>query len=109
MKHDRRRRRQVKPLRIVMAAAALIVLAAVIVAVGRRNDPPAVVGPPPGTLPHAPATYLGVYADRVPASYGGVAAFANATGVAPDVVMCSTAHSDRAIPRQPHRDRGRQV
>ena len=53
----------------------------------RRNDPPAVVGPPPGTLPHAPATYLGVYADRVPASYGGVAAFANATGVAPDVVM----------------------
>jgi mannan endo-1,4-beta-mannosidase len=87
MKHVRRRRRQARPLRIVMAAAALIVLAAVIVAVGRRNDPPAGAAPPPGTLPHTPATYLGVYADRVPASYGGVAAFANATGVAPDVVM----------------------
>jgi mannan endo-1,4-beta-mannosidase len=86
MKHDRRRR-QAKPLRIVMAAAALIVLAAIIVAVGRRHTGAPDSAPPPSTLPHTPATYLGVYAEKVPISYNGVAAFASKTGVTPDVVM----------------------
>jgi mannan endo-1,4-beta-mannosidase len=84
MKHDRKRG-QMKPLRIVIAGAALILVAAIIVAVGRHNagapDPS-----PPGTLPHTPGTYLGVYADQVPVSYAGVTAFANATEVTPDVV-----------------------
>jgi hypothetical protein len=86
MKHDQRRR-QARPLRIVMAVAALIVLAAVIVAVGRRHTGAPEAAPPPGTLPHTPATYLGVYAEKVPVTYSGVAAFASETGVAPDVVM----------------------
>ncbi|HEY7146431.1 MAG TPA: glycosyl hydrolase [Streptosporangiaceae bacterium] len=85
MKHERRRGRT-RSLPIVIAGAALIVVAAVFVAVSRHGsaapDPP-----PPGTLPHTPETYLGVYADRVPNSYTGVTAFADATGVTPDVVM----------------------
>ena len=82
----RRRRRQARPLRTVIAVAAVIVLAAVIMAVV-RHKPAADAGPPPGTLPHKPGTYLGVYAAKVPLSYSGVTAFTTATGVTPDVVM----------------------
>jgi mannan endo-1,4-beta-mannosidase len=83
----RRRRRQAKPLRAVMAAAIVIVLAAVIVTVLRHKPAADAVPPPPGTLPHTPDTYLGIYAANVPLSYAGVAAFTTATGVTPDVVM----------------------
>ena len=89
----RRRRRQARPLRTVIAVAAVIVLAAVIVAVV-RHKPAAVAGPPPGTLPHKPGTYLGVYAANVPLSYSGVTAFTTATGVTPDVVMYFSAWNE---------------
>jgi Glycosyl hydrolase family 26 len=85
MKHHRRRSQR-RPIRFVIAGAAIIVLAAVIVTVlrpGKPADPTAL----PGTLPHAPGTYLGVYADQAPISYAGVTAFTQATGVKPDVVM----------------------
>ena len=84
---QRRRHRQAKPLRTVIAVAAVIVLAAVIVAVVRHKPTADAVAPPPGTLPHKPGTYLGVYAADVPDSYAGVTRFTAATGVTPDVVM----------------------
>jgi mannan endo-1,4-beta-mannosidase len=83
----RRKRRQAKPLRTVMAAAAVILLAAAVVAAVRHKPAAQDVAPPPGTLPHTPETYLGVYAANVPLSYDGVTAFTTATGVTPDVVM----------------------
>jgi mannan endo-1,4-beta-mannosidase len=86
MRHQARRRR-VSPTWIVIAGAVIIVLVAIIVAVGRHDRHPAADPPPPGTLPHKPGTYLGVYAAHVPLSYAGVKAFTNATGVTPDVVM----------------------
>jgi mannan endo-1,4-beta-mannosidase len=86
MKHDRRQRRG-RSLPIVIAAAALIVVAAVIVAITRHGSGTPDAAPPPGTLPHTPETYLGVYASNVPASYSQVNAFASATEVRPDVVM----------------------
>ena len=89
----RRRRRQARPLRTVIAVAAVIVLAAVIVAVV-RHKPAADAGPAPGTLPHKPGTYLGVYAAKVPLSYSGVTAFTTATGVTPDVVMYFSAWNE---------------
>jgi hypothetical protein len=72
---------------IVIAAAAILVVAATIVAVSRHHKPAAPVALPPGTLPHTPETYLGVYAKPVPASYSGVTSFAKVTGVTPDLVL----------------------
>jgi Glycosyl hydrolase family 26 len=86
MKHDRRRRRT-RPLPIVIAGAALVVAAAVVVAFTRHHSGAPDAAPPPDTLPHTPGTYLGVYAKQVPGSYAEVTAFADATGVTPDVVM----------------------
>ena len=83
----RRSSSQTTPLRIVIAGAVVIVLIAIIVAVTRHDNPAAAAGAPPGSLPHTPDTYLGVYAARVPASYAGVTAFTSATGVKPNVVM----------------------
>jgi hypothetical protein len=40
-----------------------------------------------GTLPATAGSYLGVYADGVPTSYAGVAAFTNATGIRPRLVV----------------------
>ena len=84
-----------KPVLIVITGAAIICLAAIVVAVGRLDKPAAVgrLDKPagsatlaPGTLPHTPGTYLGVYATRGSVSYGGVTAFTRATGVTPNVV-----------------------
>jgi mannan endo-1,4-beta-mannosidase len=84
----RRKRRQAKPLRTVIAVAVVIVLAAVAVAVFRHKPAnSSAAAPPPGTLPHTPETYLGVYASNVPLSYAGVTSFTTSTGVKPDVVM----------------------
>jgi hypothetical protein len=91
----RRRRRQAKPLWTVTAAAVVIVLAAVIVTAVRHKPAAKAMPPPPGTLPHTPGTYLGVYAAKVPLSYDGVTAFTTATGVAPDVVMYYSAWYER--------------
>ena len=38
------------------------------------------------TLPTTPGSYVGLYPEGVPGSYGGVTAFTAATGVRPDVV-----------------------
>jgi mannan endo-1,4-beta-mannosidase len=38
-------------------------------------------------LPTTPASYIGVYSEGAPSSYGGVTAFKNATGVSPGVVL----------------------
>ena len=87
MRHQKKRGR-VNPTWVVLAGAVIIVLVAIIVAVGRHDKSAAAdAPPPPGTLPHKPGTYLGVYAARVPVSYAGVTAFTTATGVTPDVVM----------------------
>lgn len=43
--------------------------------------------PGPGALPTTPASYLGVYAAGAPTSYAGVAAFTNATGIRPRLVV----------------------
>ena len=89
MKHrndDRRRRRR----RIVTTTMAIIAAAAIAAGVSLFNvysksaDPP---GPLPVQLPAMPQSYLGVYANGVPASYAGVTAFTSATGARPDVVM----------------------
>jgi len=83
-----RRTRQRKPARIVIAAVALLVAAAVAVAIGRHDKQAvAATGPMPVHLPHAPESYVGVYAARSPASFDGVTAFSRATGVTPDLAM----------------------
>ena len=88
MKHSQDGRvRRARPIRIVTMAAVVLVLAAITVAATRHNkasDPP--VPALPGTLPHTPGTYLGVYTARVPASYTGVTDFTAATGVTPNVI-----------------------
>ena len=86
MRHQRAHRRA-RPMLIVIATAAILVVAATIVAVGRHHRPAAPVALPPGTLPHTPETYLGVYAKPVPASYAGVTSFAKVTGVTPEIAV----------------------
>ena len=85
MRHEptkaRRRRR------IVTAGAAIIAAAAIAAGVSLYNRSADPSGPLPVNLPAATGSYLGVYANGVPASYAGVTAFANATGAKPDVVM----------------------
>jgi mannan endo-1,4-beta-mannosidase len=89
MKHRGRnklRRRR----RIVTAAVAVIAAAAIAAGVtfyNRSADSAAPIGPLPVHLPTTPQSYLGIYADGTPASYGGVTAFTNATGSRPDVLM----------------------
>jgi hypothetical protein len=73
--------------RIVTAGAAIIAVAAIAVTVILYNDSASPTGPLPVNLPSSSASYLGVYADGVPDSYGEVTAFTNAIGATPDVVM----------------------
>jgi mannan endo-1,4-beta-mannosidase len=71
----------------IIAAGALAVIAAAVAVLGSgiaQQDSP--TRPAPGALPTAPGSYLGVYADGVPASYAKVAAFTNATGIRPRLV-----------------------
>ena len=86
MKHrggnDPRKRR-----RIVTTGAAIIAVAAITVGVSLYNKSADPTGPLPVHLPPSSASYLGVYAKGVPASYAEVAAFTKATGARPDVVM----------------------
>jgi hypothetical protein len=68
-------------------AAVVLVLAAITVAATRHNKPADPAAPlVPGTLPHTPGTYLGVYAAKVPVSYAGVTAFTSTTRVTPNVI-----------------------
>ncbi len=73
--------------RIATTGAAIIAAAAIAVGVSLYNKSADPTGPLPVHLPPSSASYLGVYADGVPASYTEVTAFANATGARPDVVM----------------------
>ena len=73
--------------RIVTTGAAIIAVAAIAVGITLYNKSADPTGPLPVHLPPASASYLGVYAEGVPASYGRVTAFTNATGANPDVVM----------------------
>ena len=77
------------------AAAAAIVLALTLQNVG--GSARAVPGAPRhwtaaprhagSALPATPSSYIGLYANGVPASYGGVTAFTTVTGVKPEVVL----------------------
>jgi Glycosyl hydrolase family 26 len=71
----------------IIAAGALAVVAAAVAVLGSGIAQPDSPPPPaPGTLPATPGSYVGVYADGVPASYAKVAAFTNATGIRPRLV-----------------------
>jgi mannan endo-1,4-beta-mannosidase len=48
----------------------------------------------PITLPTSPASYVGLYPDGVPYSYGGVRAFRKSTGVKPGVVLYYSAWTE---------------
>lgn len=86
MRHQSKRKR--RPGRIVTIAAVILAAAAIAAGVIVHNKAanPA-TGPLPVHLPTATSSYLGVFANDVPYSYGGVTAFTNATGAKPDVVM----------------------
>lgn len=73
--------------RVVTTAAAIIAVAAIAAGVMFYNRSAEPRGPLPVNLPVSTASYLGVYAHGVPASYAGVTAFTNAIGASPDVVM----------------------
>jgi hypothetical protein len=76
--------------RIVIASVAIIAAAGIAAGVSLYNksaDSAASTGPLPAHLPSTPGSYLGVFVNGVPASYASVAAFTNATGTRPDVVM----------------------
>ena len=75
---------------MLTAGAAIVAVAAIAAGVGLYNkaaDRPAPIGPLPVHLPTTPESYLGVYTNGVPASYGPVSAFTSAIGARPDVVM----------------------
>ena len=86
MKHQSRRG-QGGSRRIVTIGVAIIAAAAIASGVILYNKSADPTGPLPVDLPPASGSYLGVYANGVPASYAGVTAFRSATGARPDVVM----------------------
>jgi hypothetical protein len=73
--------------RIITIGAAIIAVAAIALGITLYNRSSEPTGPLPVHLPPASGSYLGVYAEGVPNSYSQVAAFRNATGAKPDVVM----------------------
>ena len=86
MRHQSRRRRRGRR-RIVTGAAAIVAAAAIAAGVVLYNKSTDPIGPLPVNLPPATGSYLGVYANGVPASYTGVTSFQSATGIRPDVAM----------------------
>ena len=83
----RRRRGLRKRRRILTSMAAIAAAGAMAAGVGFYNRSAEPSGPLPVNLPISTASYLGLYANGVPASYAGVTSFADATGARPDVVM----------------------
>ena len=73
--------------RIFTTVAAILAVAAVALGIGIYNHSSDPTEPLPVDLPPATASYLGVFASGLPASYAPVTAFSNATGAQPDVVM----------------------
>jgi mannan endo-1,4-beta-mannosidase len=84
----RRRSREPRGRRnLFTIGGALIAVAAIVVGVGLYNESASPPGPLPVTLPRSPASYLGVFASGVPASFAPVTSFAKATGTEPDLAM----------------------
>ena len=73
--------------RIFTTVAAILAVAAIALGIGIYNHSSDPTEPLPVDLPPATASYLGVFASGLPASYAPVTAFTNATGAHPDVVM----------------------
>jgi mannan endo-1,4-beta-mannosidase len=73
--------------RIITPGVAVIALAAIAAGVILYNRSAETTGPLPVDLPPSTASYLGVYTKGIPSSYDEVAAFTNAIGTRPDVVM----------------------
>jgi mannan endo-1,4-beta-mannosidase len=76
--------------RILTAGVAIVAAGAIAAGVSLYNksaDHAAPIGPLPVQLPTTPLSYIGIYTNGAPASYGGVRAFTSATGARPDVVM----------------------
>jgi mannan endo-1,4-beta-mannosidase len=87
MRHQSRRRQR-KPRRLLTTAVAILAVAGIaagVILYNKAEDPAG--GPLPVHLPTATSSYLGVFANGVPDSYGGVTAFTKTTGAKPDVVM----------------------
>jgi len=66
---------------------ALLAVAAIVLGVGLYDESASPSGPLPVTLPSSSASYLGVFASGVPASFAPVTSFAKATGTEPDLAM----------------------
>ena len=86
MKHQSRRRQGGRR-RSVTTGIAVIAAAALALGVILYNKSAGPSGPLPVHLPPASGSYLGVYANGVPASYAGVTAFTSAIKTKPDVLM----------------------
>jgi mannan endo-1,4-beta-mannosidase len=87
MKHRGNRAVQRKPrhgLTTVGAVAAVAAIAVGVVLYNRSADP---MGSLPVNLPTTPQSYLGVYSNQFPASYGALTAFGQETGSKPDMAM----------------------
>jgi mannan endo-1,4-beta-mannosidase len=72
---------------ILTIGAAILAVVAIALGIGIYNHSSDPTGPLPVDLPPATASYLGVFASGVPASYAPVTAFANAAEAQPDLVM----------------------
>ena len=73
--------------RLVTIGAAIIAVAAIAIGITIFNLSSEPTGPLPVHLPPASGSYLGVYTKGLPASYGPITEFADATGAKPNVVM----------------------
>jgi hypothetical protein len=72
----------------IIATSALAVIGLALAALASGSAPQAGHSQPgPGALPATPGSYVGIYAVGAPASYTGVTAFANATGIRPRLVV----------------------
>jgi mannan endo-1,4-beta-mannosidase len=87
MKHRSAKNSRRRHGRIVTTGVAIIAIAAIGLGISLYNKSAEPNGPLPVHLPPASASYLGVYAKGLPASYSPVTAFTSATGAKPDVVM----------------------
>jgi mannan endo-1,4-beta-mannosidase len=85
--HRKTSPRRRRPGRIVKAGGAIVAAIAIAAGVILYNKSADSARPLPVNLPPDTGSYLGVFARGAPASYGGVTAFASATGAQPDIVM----------------------
>jgi hypothetical protein len=87
MKHRGARAGQRRPRRGLTTVGAIVAVAAIaagVVLYNRSTDPVASL---PVNLPTSPQSYLGIYSNQFPASYGALTAFGRESGAKPDVAM----------------------